>query len=161
MDISNFTYESPDGFVDNAYYTCNIGGFILSIYLGVGDSDPEDINLDINNYTYFTVDVSDQHGNILDESWEEKFGIEYLTLFPVPGYLGGNSLMSYQLVTVPQLEKIYDSMLKYTGLSNPNSISVESDSNKIGGKCSICGLNDPWGSYHNGNCYCYLHIPGY
>ena len=160
MDISNFHYKSDDGFINNAYYIIQIGNFVLSIYVGMGDSNPVDINLDINKYKSLAVEVSDSDGNLLDEAYEVDFGIRQLRLNNKNSLVVNCGYMSYYNVTVSQLETIYNAILKHQECPTID-FDEGLDSQKVGGKCSKCGINDPWAAWIKGKAFCYKHLPGY
>ena len=164
MDISTFQYKSLDGFVRNSYYTKQIGNFVLSIFIGVGDSEPTDIGLDINKYKYFSVEVCDSVGKFLEEEYEEKFGVKNIGLKNASVLSVGDYYMSYYEVTVNQLEILYNAILQHQGYNTINfsgKEDIKEEEQKTGGVCSVCGLNDPWAYWKNGKAFCYIHIPGY
>jgi hypothetical protein len=110
-------------------------------------SDPLDINLDINKYNYFGVTICCNSTIIRTDN---IYNLEKLSLTPA---LDSNSPAAmYKKVTIPKLEQICSIL----DINSKQSYLIGK-----GGNCCICNQFDDWAAYIDNKFYCYKHTPGY
>jgi hypothetical protein len=153
MNVDDF-YKIGDSYHTN--YSKNIGAHCLSIVVGSDTkqafSCPTNINLDINDYKYIRIFMSKSKdiSNVLFDTYAysleliSMFGINKLndrTMLVVLGY------MCFDLVSIPNLEIIYNNML---GLVSAPEVEKTQP-------CSVCKFNDKWNCKQNNKWFCYKH----
>jgi len=158
MDISSFEahYSSNK---KGKTYSKRIGDWEIIVYVGVwisSISNPVDAELDINDYTSISVEVSDKFGFlILSERIKNLLASNKIESNP---FLDNKLYCTNNNVTPSQVELMYNVLVQ---LLDPKSTLEKKQEDKVGGKCSVCNGYDKWASWSNGKCFCYMHIPGY